>query len=287
MKAPAFDYVAPRTLDEALQALSSLENARVLAGGQSLVAMLNMRFAFPDHLVDINRVQELSFIQDSADCVGFGAMTRQRDVEFSEVVQRRLPILREAILNVGHRQTRNRGTIGGSLCQLDPSAEVPTIAMAMDATVTARSVRGQREIRMADFPAGYMTPSLEPDEMLTALSIRPWSPRHGYAFEEYARRHGDFAIASAAALIEFDTHGIVARASITLGGISSTPVKVPAAEQVLLGSRATAQDIEAAAALCSQVEATTDSYVPGWYRKHLAKVLCQRTVEKAISRADR
>ncbi|MBL0421495.1 xanthine dehydrogenase family protein subunit M [Ramlibacter sp. AW1] len=287
MKAPAFDYVAPRTLDEALRALSEVDNARVLAGGQSLVAMLNMRFAFPDCLVDINGIQELSFIREAGHVVEIGAMARQRDVEFSPLVERRLPILREAILNVGHRQTRNRGTVGGSLCQLDPSAEIPTIAMAMDACVTAASVRGRREIRMADFPAGYMTPSLQPDEILVALSIRPWPAGHGYAFEEYARRHGDFAIVSAAVLLEFDAQGIVGRASVTLGGIGSMPVKVLAAEQVLLGSRALPADIDAAAAHCGQVEASSDSYVPGWYRKHLAQVLCRRALAKALSRAER
>jgi carbon-monoxide dehydrogenase medium subunit len=287
MKAPAFDYVRPKTLDEALRALHEVDNARVLAGGQSLVAMLNMRFAFPDCLVDINRLGELSHITETADAIEIGAMTRQREVEFSDLVQRRLPILREAVLHVGHRQTRNRGTVGGSLCQLDPSAEIPTIAMAMDATVVAASVRGRREIRMADFPAGYMTPALEADEMLVALRITPWPERHGHAFEEYARRHGDFAIASAAVLVAFDAQGVVERASVTLGGIASMPVRVPAAEQALLGSRATPADIEAAAASCRRVEATTDSYVPGWYRQHLAQVLCGRAVQKAVSRAER
>jgi carbon-monoxide dehydrogenase medium subunit len=287
MKAPAFDYVAPTALDEALRVLSEVENARVLAGGQSLVAMLNMRFVFPDCLVDINRIPELAFIRDADDLIELGAMTRQCDVEFSPVVERRLPILREAILHVGHRQTRNRGTVGGSLCQLDPAAEIPTIAMAMDCVITAASVRGRRQIPMADFPAGYMTPSLEADEMLVGLSIRPWAHGHGYAFQEYARRHGDFAIASTAVLIEFDAQGIVSRASVTLGGVSSMPVKVPAAEQILVGSRASRTEIEAAASACGDIEATSDSYVPGWYRQQLARTLCRRTLDQAISRAER
>jgi carbon-monoxide dehydrogenase medium subunit len=287
MKAPAFAYVAPKTLDEALRALHEVENARVLAGGQSLMAMLNMRFAFPDCLVDINGIGELSYIRESGDAIEFGAMTRQRDVEFSELVARRLPILREAILHVGHRQTRNRGTIGGSLCHLDPSAETPTIAMAMDATLVAASVRGRREIRMADFPAGYMTPALEADEMLLAVVLKPWSARHGWAFEEYARRHGDFAIASAGVLLEFDAQDIVSRASVTLGGISSKPVRVLEAEQALLGTRADKADVERAATLCGQVDASTDSYVPGWYRRHLAKVLCARAATRAVARAER
>jgi carbon-monoxide dehydrogenase medium subunit len=203
------------------------------------------------------------------------------------VIARRLPLLREAIGHVGHRQTRNRGTVGGSLCQLDPSAEIPTVAMAMDATLTAASVRGRREISMAHFPAGYMTPSLEPDEMLVSVSLRPWASGHGHAFEEYARRHGDFAIVSAAVLISLDAQGVVDRASVTLGGVSAMPIRVKAAEQVLLGSRAQAADLAAAAAFCKAVEATSDSHVQGWYRQHLAQVLCGRALKRALERVER
>lgn len=263
MKAPSFQYVLPQTLDEALAALHEMEGSRILAGGQSLLAMLNMRFAFPEVLVDIGRIGELAHITDRGQSIEIGSATRQRDIEFSDVIARRLPLLREAIGHVGHRQTRNRGTVGGSLCQLDPSAEIPTVAMAMDATLTAASVRGRREISMAHFPAGYMTPSLEPDEMLVSVSLRPWASGHGHAFEEYARRHGDFAIVSAAVLISLDAQGVVDRASVTLGGVSALPVRVKAAEQVLLGSRAQAADLAAAAAFCKAVEATSDSHVQG------------------------
>lgn len=190
MKAPAFRYLAPDTLAEALRLLAREQNARVLAGGQSLVAMLNMRFAFPDCLIDINRVAELAYLRESDGGIEIGAMTRQRDVEFSPLVARRLPLWREAILPVGHRQTRNRGTVGGSLCQLDPSAELPTVALAMDAELTAASVRGERRLRMADFFAGYMTPALEADEILTSIRVQPWPAGHGHAFLEFARRCG-------------------------------------------------------------------------------------------------
>jgi carbon-monoxide dehydrogenase medium subunit len=287
MKAPSFQYVLPQTLEEALRAVHEMEGARILAGGQSLLAMLNMRFAFPEVLVDIGRIGQLSHITDHGESIEIGAATRQRDIEFSDLIARRLPVLREAILHVGHRQTRNRGTVGGSLCQLDPSAEIPTIAMAMDATLTAASVRGQRQIQMADFPAGYMTPSLEPDEMLVAVHLRPWARGHGYAFEEYARRHGDFAIVAVAVLIELDEQGVVDRVSMTLGGISSMPVRVSAAERLLLGSRAQAADLKAAAACCRTVEASSDSHVQGWYRQHLAQVLCERALKRALARVER
>ena len=285
MKAPIVEYVRPTSVAEALRHLSEIDNARVLAGGQSLVAMLNMRFAFPDCLVDINRITELAYIRDNGETVDFGAMTRQRDVEFSDIVAKRLPLLREAILNVGHRQTRNRGTVGGSLCQLDPSAEIPTIATAMDATVTVGSVRGERKIAMAAFPAGYMSPAMEADEMLLGVSFTPWDASHGWGFQEFARRHGDFAIASCAALIQFGADGLVTRASITLGGVASAPVRMSGAEAALLQTRATAGDLDRAAALCGEVEASSDSYVPGWYRQRLARVISRRVLQTAIDRA--
>jgi len=284
MKAHPFSHVAPRSLEEALRLLHDSDNARVLAGGQSLVAMLNMRFATPDLLVDIGRIPELAHISEVGEAIENGAMTRQREVEFSALIAVRLPLLKEAILHVGHRQTRNRGTVGGSLCQLDPSAEIPAVAMAFDATVVAASVRGRREIRMADFPAGYMTPALKPDELLLGLRLSPWGPGHGWAFEEYARRHGDFAIASAAVMLEL-AQGVVERVSVTLGGVGPAPVRVTAAEAVLLGTRALAADLDAAAAHCAAVEASSDSYVPAWYRQHLARVLTRRALDKALSRA--
>ena len=287
MKAPVVDYLRPTTVADALRHLSEIDNARVLAGGQSLVAMLNMRFAFPDCLVDINRIAELAFIRDTGRAIEFGTATRQREVEFSDLVARKLPILREAILNVGHRQTRNRGTVGGSLCQLDPSAEIPTIATAMDATLTVGSVRGERQIPMARFPAGYMSPAMEPDEMLLRIAIEPWAPSHGWGFQEFARRHGDFAIASCAALLQFGADGRISRASVTLGGVAAAPLRMPQAESVLIGTRAEAADLDQAAGRCGAVEASTDSYVPGWYRQRLARVLARRVLQVAVDRAEK
>lgn len=287
MKAPAVDYIAPGTLDEALRSLADIDNARVLAGGQSLMAMLNMRFAFPDCLVDINRIAELAYIRDDGDAVHIGAMARQRDVEFSGLVAARLPILHEAILNVGHRQTRNRGTVGGSLCQLDPSAEIPAIAMALDAQVHIGSVRGRRSVCMADFPAGYMTPALQSDEMVLGASFRPWDAGHGSCFLEFSRRHGDFAIVSAAVLLQFGADGRVARCSITLGGCAATPVRMAQAESALLGTQATSRDLAAASELCGAVDASSDAYTPAWYRRRLARVLSARALDSAVRRATR
>ncbi len=287
MKAPVFEHVAPTTVAQALNYLSEVENARVLAGGQSLVAMLNMRFVFPDCLVDINGVAELSYIRESGASIEIGAMSRQRDVEFSGLIAARLPLLREAILLVGHRQTRNRGTVGGSLCQLDPSAEIPTVAIAMDAQMFVASVRGQRTISMSDFPSGYMSPAIESDEMLVGLAVEPWPEHHGHAFLEFSRRHGDFAIVSVAVLILFGDDGLVSRVSITLGGISSAPIRVPLAENSLMQTRATPVDTARAARFCAEVAAVSDVYVPSWYRQRLAGVLTQRALNLALKRSER
>src|SRR5215468_7473716 len=161
MKPPPFDYHDPTTVDDVVGLLGRLENAKLLAGGQSLMPMLNMRFVLPDHVIDLNRVDGLSYIKESGNTLEIGAMTRQRDLEFSDVIRTRCPLMHEAIQQVGHRQTRNRGTIGGSLCHLDPSAELVSVCAAHDATVVATGPNGQREVPFAEFPVAYMTPAIE------------------------------------------------------------------------------------------------------------------------------
>jgi len=194
MKPPPFQYHDPKTLAEAVGLLGTLDNAKLLAGGQSLMPMLNMRFVLPDHVIDLNRVEGLAGIRDLGDVIEIGAMTRQRDIEFSEVIKAKCPLLHEAIQFTGHRQTRNRGTIGGSLCHLDPSAEQVTVAAAHDATIVVAGPNGEREIAFADFPAGYLTPAIDLNEIVTAIRIPVWPAGHKSAFVEFARRHGDFAV---------------------------------------------------------------------------------------------
>ncbi len=285
MKPPAFRYHAPRTLEEAVRLANELPNPRLLAGGQSLLPMLNFRLLAPDHVIDLNRVAGLAGIQETATGIVFGAMTRQRDIEFSPIVKRRLPLLSEAIQWVGHRQTRNRGTIGGSLCHLDPSAEQPTVAIAMDATVSIAGPGATRELPMREFALDLMTSALADGEILASVRIAPWANSHGWAFLEFARRHGDYAIVSVAVLLELDGEQRASRVSITLGGVASTPVRVPQAEAVLLGSRIEAGDIEAAAACCAAVEALGDPQVPAWYRQRLARTLTARALPIALARA--
>jgi carbon-monoxide dehydrogenase medium subunit len=284
MKAPPFRYHAPRTLDEALSLLASLPGPRLLAGGQSLMPMLNFRLLAPEHVVDLNRVEGLSGIREAGGEIVFGAMTRQREIEFSPLVEARLPLLAEAIQWVGHRQTRNRGTLGGSLCHLDPSAEQPTVAMAMDATLAIVGPAGRRELPMRDFALDLMTPALDEGEILAEVRIRPWAPGHGWAFLEFARRHGDYAIVAVAVLLELDASARASRVSITLGGVAATPVRVPAAEARLLGSMIDAEAIADAAACCGAVDALGDPQVPAWYRQRLARTLAGRAIPAALAR---
>lgn len=287
MKPSPFSLHLPETIDEALGLLASMPNARVIAGGQSLMPMLNFRLLAPDDLIDLNGIPDLCGIREDGDDIVFGAMTRQREVEFSALVGQRLPLLREAVLHVGHRQTRNRGTLGGSLCHLDPSAEQPTIAMAMDATLTIQGGRGARTVAMRDFALDLMTSCLEHDEILTTIRIRPWAPGHGYGFVEYGRRHGDFAIVSAAALVEQGADGCISRISLTLGGVAPVPCRVTAAEQCLLGVPPTAAAIRAATVHAGALDALDDPAYPAWYRQRLAAKLLERALLQAVARASR
>jgi carbon-monoxide dehydrogenase medium subunit len=284
MKPPPFSYHDPATVNEAVGLLARLENAKLLAGGQSLMPMLNMRYVLPDHVIDLNKVQGLSYIREDGGNLVIGAMTRQRDVEFSDIVAKRCPLLREAILQVGHRQTRNRGTVGGSLSHLDPSAEIPAVCAAMDATITVQGPAGERQIAFADYPAGYMAPSIEMNELVTSVRLPVWPAGHGYAFIEFARRHGDFAIVSAAALLEAGSDGKIRRASVTVSGVGPSPVRLTAAEKALVGQAPNADLFRSVAEEGRKIEALSDIHAPSEYRQHLAAVLSRRALEKAQTR---
>jgi len=287
MKPPAFEYHDPQTIDQAVALMASLDNARLLAGGQSMMPMLNMRFVMPDHLIDLGRVAALSQIEQKPASLRIGAMTRQRDLEYSPVVRARCPLLTEAIQWVGHRQTRNRGTLGGSLCQLDPAAELPAVCAALDATVTVQSVRGERTLAFADFPAGYMTPALDPDELVTHVELPDWPAGHGYGFVEFARRHGDYAVVLAGALLTLDAGGRVTRASVTLGGIGPAPARVRALEQALTGQVASAALFREQAEACRSIDAMEDVHAPASYRQQLAVVMARRALDAALATATR
>jgi carbon-monoxide dehydrogenase medium subunit len=285
MKPPPFTYHDPRSVPDALKLLASLDNAKVLAGGQSLMPMLNMRLVLPDHVIDINEIAGLSGIALRGNDLYIGAMTRQRDLEFSPVVKEHCPLLHEALTNVGHRQTRNRGTFGGSLCHLDPAAEQPTVAMAMDAVVIAESARGTREIAFRDFCQGVMTTAIAADELMIGARLPLWPKGHGYAFVEFSRRHGDFAMAGAAILMTVNAQGRIERASVTLCGVGSGPARLAKAEQALVGSNGGQQIFAAAAQAATEIEAQGDVHASPEYRSHLARVLTERALAIAYQRA--
>jgi aerobic carbon-monoxide dehydrogenase medium subunit len=285
MKPPDFQYHAPETIEQVVAMLASLENNRLLAGGQSLMPMLNMRYAMPDHIIDLNRVEGLVSITLHGSKLLIGAMTRQRDIEFSTEIERSCPIMSKAIRQVGHRQTRNRGTIGGSLCHLDPSAELVTLCALFDATVTAVGPDGQRDIPFAQFPIGYMTSALQPNECLTRISIPLWPPAHGYGFVEFARRHGDFAIVSAAALLELDASLTIRRASVALGGVGYAPRRMTEIETGILGQKAGSELWAEAAKACSKIEALDDVHASSSYRRRLAVAMARRALQAAGDRA--
>jgi carbon-monoxide dehydrogenase medium subunit len=287
MKPPPFRYYDPSTVEEAVGLLSRLENAKLLAGGQSLMPMLNFRYVLPDHLIDLNKIAALAYLREDSGVLELGGMTRQRDIEFSDVVKTRFPIIHEAILNVGHRQTRNRGTIGGSLCHLDPSAELVTMAAAHDAVVTVAGPNGAREIPFAEFPVAFMTPALEADEVLTKIRFPRWPAGHGYGFVEFARRHGDFAIASAAALLELNPNGKIARVSLTLGGVAVSPVRMHDVEKALMGETPSEELFRRLCEECRKVNAIDDVHAPASYRQHLATVMSRRALVAATGRVGR
>ncbi len=284
MKPPAFSYHDPRNVADAVALLASLDNAKLLAGGQSLMPMLAMRYVLPDHVIDLNCIDGLSHIRERDGALEIGAMTRQRDIEFSELVRRRCPLMHEAIAQVGHRQTRNRGTLGGSLCHLDPAAELVAVAAALDAKLTVAGKNGARGIDFAAFPVAYMTPALEPDELLTGATFPCWSKRHGSAFVEFSRRHGDFAIVSAAALLEEDGAGKVTRASLTLGGLGPAPVRATDVERALIGETIDDKRLRELCEPLRKLEAVDDIHAPASYRQQLATVLSRRALLKAHER---
>ncbi len=286
MKPPAFHYHDPRTIPEVVGLLGQCENAKLLAGGQSLMPMLNMRYVLPDDVIDLNKVEGLSFLREAGNALEIGAMTRQRELEFSDSVATLCPLMREAILHVGHRQTRNRGTLAGSLCHLDPSAELVSVATATGAVVHVVGPNGDREVPFAEFPEGYMMPAIAPDELVTKVLFPCWPKGHGFAFVEFARRHGDFAVTSVAVLLEKDGAGKIARAALALGGVAQVPLLVSEAETILLGQSASEELFHEAGEACRKIEAVEDANAPSAYRQHLAAVLAARALSLANARME-
>ncbi len=284
MKSAPFAYYDPRTIGEVVGLLASRENAMILAGGQSLVPMLNLRVVFPDHVIDLNRVAGLDRVELTGDVLRVGAMARQHVLEAHPDVKARAPILTDALRQVGHFQTRSRGTFGGSLCHLDPAAELPGIAALYDATLHVEGTNGRRDIPIADWPQDLMTPNLTSDEVLLAASLSLWPQPHGYAFIEFARRQGDFAIAGVGALLTLNADDVITRCAIIVVGMGARPIRLAAAERLLVGAAPTADAFTAAAATARAYEALSDLHASTSYRQHLASVLTRRALEQAVFR---
>lgn len=290
MKPPPFAYVDPRSLSEALESLHEHgDDGKVLAGGQSLVPLLNMRLAQPRVLVDLNRVSELNYIAprtiNGSEGVAFGAMTRQRSVEDAGDVLVRLPLLAQAIAWVGHPQIRNRGTVGGSIAHADPSAELPLVFRALDGVATVRSLGGERTVAASDFFLYTFTPALEPDELLVDVWLPLPKPGTGQAFLEVARRHGDFALVAVAVSLTLGEHTVCSDVRIAIGGASPIPMRATEAERALAGQPAGLEIFRQAGRLAAEAtEPADDVHADAVYRREVAGFLTARALTTAFER---
>jgi CO/xanthine dehydrogenase FAD-binding subunit len=286
MKPPSFDYVLADTVEDALSTLASLgPDAKILAGGQSLVPMLNFRLLRPTTLVDINRIAGLSSISDEDDKIRIGALTRHHQLETSPIIAQHLPVIAEAMRHVAHLAIRNRGTIGGSLSHADPAAELPMMAVLLDAKLTIAAAAGKRVVPAREFFVDALTTDLRDGELLTEIEIPKLAPQSGWSFAEVSRRGGDFALAAAAAILTL-RGGTIADARIAVMGVGKTPLRMPKAETMLAGQTVSPDLLEKAAeAVRAAVEPETDLHASADYRRHLIGVLTQRTLADAWRRA--
>lgn len=288
MKPAPFEYWAPTSVDEAVKVLSGLDDpgdAKVMAGGQSLMPLLNLRLSQPLHVVDLNGIGALSGISRDGDMLTIGAMCRQRAAERSPEVAASVPLLVEALGLVGHPAIRNRGTVGGSIAHADPAAEMPAVALCLQAEMVAQGPAGERTVPASDFFEGFLSTALTEEEVLTAVRFPVDGPGCGGAFAEVSRRHGDFAMAGVAAHVRLEGD-VIAEARIAVSGVGLTPVRAPDAEAGLRGAVPGEDAFAAAAAATSAaLNPATDVHASGAYRKHVAGVLVRRALGTATDRA--
>jgi carbon-monoxide dehydrogenase medium subunit len=286
MKPPPFEYVVAGSVEAATAALAAADgDAKVLAGGQSLVPMLNFRLLRPAILVDINRVPGLSHIREDGDTIRVGALTRHHQLETSPVVARHFPVLSAAMGHVAHLAIRNRGTIGGSLSHADPAAELPMMALLLDATLTIVSPAGAREVAAGDFFLGALSADLEPHDLVTEIAFPKLPADTGWGFEEVARRHGDFALAAVATTLTV-VNGRIADARIAVTGVDETAKRARDAEAMLAGEALTPALRDAALeSIRASITPNTDLHASADYRRHLAGVLAGRALDAAWRRA--
>lgn len=285
MKAATFDYVRATDVQHAVRLLAEGDgDAKVLAGGQSLVPLLAMRLAQPTVLVDLAAIPELAAIRDDGDHITIGAMARHRDVETSPLLGA-VPLLPKALRHVGHVTIRNRGTIGGSTAHADPAAEIPSVLRALDATIVAEGPAGRRSIPAASFFHGFLQTALEPDELLVEIHVPKQRPGTVVEVREFARRNGDFALAAVFTAVCYNRDGTLAEARIAAAGVGQVPVRATAAEEILLGAVPTADTVAAAAdAVAAATDPISDIHAPAEFRRHLAAVLTRRCLAPATER---
>jgi len=290
MKPAPFDYYVPETLQQAVALLARFEEegveAKILAGGQSLLPMLSIRVARPDVLVDLRKLRQLDYIRDEGDTIAIGAMTSKRAAEDSALLRSRQPLFHEATMNIGHRPIRSQGTVGGSFAHADPAAEYPAAAIALDMQMKAVGPDGERTIGARDFFVTYLTTDLAATEILTEVRMPVLAPGTGWSFREVSRRKGDFALAGAGVLVAL-AGGRVSSARIVVFGVNATAVRLAQAEQVVLGqSPGEALFREAGRAGAAEVEEPiADVHASADFRRHLVSVVVARGLAEACSRA--
>jgi len=286
MKAAPFEYSRPETIDEACALLASDDGARVVAGGQTLVPMMAMRLARPTRLIDIARIGELSYIREDGDAIAIGAVTRQCLVEGSKLIASHLPLLARAVPWIGHSATRARGTVGGSLANADPAAELPLIAMTLDAVLVARADGEDSDIPAAEFFIGPMITAMPMGGVLTGVRFPVWKAKIGVGFHEINARSSDFAFVSAAAQVELDASGKCKRIAIGVGAATDFPMRLESAEQQLTGGALDDAAIKAAVAeALADIEALDDLHASAEYRARVAVKLATRAVADARDHA--
>lgn len=287
MKPLAFDYFDPITLEEAIAILSKCgDEAKVLAGGQSLVPMMNFRLVHPTALIDLNRLASLDYIVERQGTLAIGALTRQHSVETSAFVRARSPLLAQALPFVAHLSLRRRGTIGGSVAHADPAAEIPTVLLALGATVIAQGPNGTRAIPAGQFFVSYFSTALKPGEVLTELQIPAVPHRTGSAFLEVSRRKGDLALVSVAAEITLSPQGICERAALALGGVGPTPFAAMEEAGLMVGQAPNGRIFqEIGQRVAARITPDNDLHGTAQYRKELATVLVNRALQAAMVRA--
>ena len=283
MKPSAFEYFDPSTVREAVELLQRhSEDAKILAGGQSLIPMMNFRVARPKVLIDINKVKELDYIREEKDELVVGSLVRERALEVSPVVAKKCPILAGAISQIGHLPVRTRGTIGGSLVHADPSAEIPVVICALGGRMKVVGPAGERTLSAEEFSLTYLTSALEPGEILVEVRIPTLPANTGWSFMELNRRHGDFGIVVVASILFMENKETCRKASIALGGVAPTPLRAAEAEKTLSGRKLTEELIKQASTKASEAtQPESDYHASAEYRKDMARVFTQRSLQEA------